>query len=181
MNSYRLFLAALLALALTPLHSLQGATATKTVVLAWDPDPYSPAAGYRLYEGTTSQTYTNVIDAGSATSLAVSNLVPGMTYYFAVAAYDTNRLQGPLSAEISYTVPPLVIATTLTLTTTTLRRPLLKGTSAAGNTYDVLATRDLASWTVIGSVTADASGNIQFTDTNSISTCCFYKLRQTSP
>jgi hypothetical protein len=75
------------------------------VTLAWDPSPDSSVAGYRLYDGVTSGTYTNVIDVGNATSATVTNLVRGVTYFFAVRAYDTNGQESVLSDEVSYTVP----------------------------------------------------------------------------
>jgi hypothetical protein len=76
-----------------------------SVTLAWDPSPDSTIAGYRLYEGVASQTYSNVIDVGNATTVTVSNLVSGVTYFFAVTAYDTNGLESDYSGEVSYTVP----------------------------------------------------------------------------
>jgi hypothetical protein len=76
-----------------------------SVTLAWDPSPDSAISGYRLYEGVASQTYSNVIDVGDATTVTVPNLVSGVTYFFAVSAYDTNGQESELSAEVSYTVP----------------------------------------------------------------------------
>ena len=93
--------AALIAAALTV--SVQGQS---SVTLAWDPNPGSAIAGYRLYDGVASQTYTNVIDTGAATTQAITNLAAGVTYFFAVTAYDTNGLESDYSSEVSYTVPP---------------------------------------------------------------------------
>ena len=76
-----------------------------SLTLAWDGSPDSSIAGYRLYEGVVSRTYTNVIDVGNATTATVSNLIAGVTYYFAVTAYDTNGLESDYSDEVSYTVP----------------------------------------------------------------------------
>jgi Bacterial Ig domain/Fibronectin type III domain len=88
-----------------------------SVTLAWDPSPDSAIAGYRLYEGVASQTYSNVIDVGNATTVTVSNLVSGVTYFFAVSAYDTNGQESELSAEVSYTVSgPLNNVPTIALT-----------------------------------------------------------------
>jgi hypothetical protein len=75
------------------------------VTLAWDPSPDSSVAGYRLYDGVTTGTYTNVIDVGNATTAMVSNLVSGVTYFFAATAYDTNGQESVFSDEVSYTVP----------------------------------------------------------------------------
>lgn len=128
--------------------------------------------------GTASQTYTNIIDVGNTTSVTVAGLMPGVTYYFAVATYDTNGLQSLLSDEISYKVPGAVAQTPpLRLTTTPARQPLLTGAGTPGSAYDVLATRDFSAWKVIGVVTADATGSLQFTDTNAMSDRCFYRLQ----
>jgi hypothetical protein len=75
------------------------------VTLAWDPSPGGAAAGYRLYDGPASRTYTNIIDVGNATTGTVSNLVAGVTYFFAVTAYDRNGLESDFSSEVSFTVP----------------------------------------------------------------------------
>ena len=82
--------------------STQGQT---TVTLAWDPSLGAAIAGYRLYEGSASRTYTNVLDVGIATNGTFSALVSGVTYYFAATAYDTNGLESDYSTEVSYTVP----------------------------------------------------------------------------
>src|SRR5690348_9718823 len=75
------------------------------VTLAWDPSTDSSVAGYNVYSGGTSRTYTNIINAGSATSVTISNLVPGATYYFAATTYTLAGLESAYSAEASYTVP----------------------------------------------------------------------------
>ena len=74
--------------ALTPLASF----ATGTVTLAWDPSSGTNViTNYNLYYGVASATYTNVVAAGTNTTVSVSNLVEGTTYYFAATAVDTNR------------------------------------------------------------------------------------------
>ena len=75
------------------------------MTLAWDPSPGSAIAGYRLYEGGASRTYTNVIAAGNMTNATVSGLASGGTYFFAATAYDTSGLESDFSSEVSYTVP----------------------------------------------------------------------------
>jgi sulfur relay (sulfurtransferase) complex TusBCD TusD component (DsrE family) len=75
------------------------------VTLAWDPDPASDIAGYRLYEGGASRTYTNVMDVGIATNGTFSGLVSGATYFFAATSYNTNGIESDYSAEVSCTVP----------------------------------------------------------------------------
>lgn len=81
------------------------ARAQYDVTLAWDPSPDPTVAGYRLYYGVASGTYTNVIDAGNRTSATASNLVFGVTYYFAVTAYDASGVESLPSNEVSYEAP----------------------------------------------------------------------------
>jgi hypothetical protein len=64
-------------------------------------------AGYHLYTGIASRNYTNMVELGNATSVTVSNLSQGTTYYFAVTAYDMVGLESSYSGEIAYAVPAL--------------------------------------------------------------------------
>jgi hypothetical protein len=152
--------------------------AANSVTLAWDPSPAPGIAGYKVYCGIASRTYATVIDTRSATSATISGLVPGVTYYFAVTAYDAVGRESAFSAEIGYTVPRV---STLQLRVTSSRQAVLSGTGPVGYRYDVQASQDLKTWTRIGSVTADATGSFQFTDPTAAKGVRCYRLRQTSP
>jgi sulfur relay (sulfurtransferase) complex TusBCD TusD component (DsrE family) len=122
-------LAVLIVAALIP-----SAQAQNSVTLAWDPDPGSDIAGYRLYEGGASRTYTNVMDVGIATNGTFSGLASGATYFFAVTAYNTNGLESDYSTEVSCTVP-----------LPTNNPPVVTLTSPANNAaFTALATISLA-------------------------------------
>ena len=90
---------ALLLTALLLLFSRAGSAATLT--LAWDPPADGITSGYFVLYGTQSGAYTHTIDAGMVTTYTVDNLADGVTYYFAVQAYDSSRRVGPLSTEAS--------------------------------------------------------------------------------
>ena len=75
------------------------------VRLAWDPSPEPLVTGYRLYYGTSSGNYTNVIDAGNRTDYTVTGLAEGTTYYFAATAYTGTGDESTFSNVASYTVP----------------------------------------------------------------------------
>lgn len=90
-------LAGILSFAL--LHS-----SAQAVGLAWDANTEADIAGYRLYYGVSSGTYTMMIDTESTTSATVSDLAVGSTYFFAVTAYNTSGLESPLSNEVSVMV-----------------------------------------------------------------------------
>jgi hypothetical protein len=54
----------------------------------------------------------------------------------------------------------------------------LSGTGQPGQTYNVLSSQDLVTWTPIGTMTLDATGAGQFTDPASTSLPnCFYRLQ----
>jgi hypothetical protein len=84
-------------LALSPLTSF----AAPSITLAWDPSPDPSVVGYKVYWGVATRNYTNSLSAGSATTLTISNLVVGPTYYFAATAYDTNGIESDYSVEAS--------------------------------------------------------------------------------
>ena len=104
--------------------------AASSVTLAWNPSTGTNIAGYRIYYGATSRTYTNTVAVGNVTTATISNLVSGATYYFAATAYDTSNLESDFSNEAS---------------TNTLGSPIIVLTSPANNaTFAAPATISLA-------------------------------------
>lgn len=77
----------------------------QSVTLAWDPNPETDLAGYIIYYGSANRNYTNAVNVGNITTNTVSGLVDGVTYYFAVTAYNTNGLESNFSNEVSYSRP----------------------------------------------------------------------------
>jgi hypothetical protein len=76
--------------------SLVAATAPSsagTVSLAWDPVPAPDLAGYRVYHGPASRTYTAQSDVGLQTATTLTGLADCTTHHFAVKAYDTEGLE----------------------------------------------------------------------------------------
>lgn len=78
--------------------------AVEAVTLAWNPNPESDIAGYRLYYGKTNETAT-MIDTGTNITRSISNLQPGLSYYFYVTAYNTADLESEPSSSVYYTQP----------------------------------------------------------------------------
>jgi hypothetical protein len=72
------------------------------VTLTWDPNTEADLAGYKLYSGTASGSYTNASDVGNLTSNTVLGLAPGAEYFFAVTAVNTSGLESEFSNEVSY-------------------------------------------------------------------------------
>ncbi len=72
-----------------------------SVVVSWDPNTESDLSGYKVYYGNSSRNYTVVIDVGNVTSYTIDNLQEGLTYYFAVTAYDFSGNESAFSEEVS--------------------------------------------------------------------------------
>jgi hypothetical protein len=80
------------------------------VSLAWDAPttnadgtPLTDLAGYKVYYGTASGSYSQNINVGNVTAYTISTLNDG-TYYFATTAYDTSGKESGYSDEVSKTV-----------------------------------------------------------------------------
>jgi len=74
------------------------------VTLIWTANGEPDLAGYKIYVGTDSGTYSSPGSpflTGKATSYTVSNLPKGQTYFFAMSAYDSAGNESSLSAEVS--------------------------------------------------------------------------------
>lgn len=74
-----------------------------SVSLAWDPSPDPTCTGYNIYIGVASRTYTNFVSVSGGTTLSVSNLVRGVTYYFTATATYAGPLESDFCNEVSYT------------------------------------------------------------------------------
>jgi len=160
----------------------QTAHAAQSVNLAWDPVPDQTVAGYNVYYGTASGVYTNEIPAGAATSSIVSGLAENVTYYFTVTAYDILGLESDFSNEVSYTVPGPVSQPRLQSTMWPDGTFFVSGGGAPGRTYQIEASTDLSTWTVLAVVMADGSGSFEFADWEATYyPSRFYRTRDTQP
>jgi Bacterial Ig domain/Fibronectin type III domain/Divergent InlB B-repeat domain len=100
---------------------VQSATAN-SVMLQWEANSESDLAGYKLYQGTTAGSYSVSTDVGNVTTYTKSNLQAGLTYYFAITAYDLSGNESyPSSEESQYianttldTTPPSIALTSPT-------------------------------------------------------------------
>lgn len=81
-----------------------GATPSRaSVSLSWDQDPDPTVAGYNMHYGTASLAYSQVVTVGTATTVTIDGLQPGVTYYFAVTAYNASGTESLPSNEVQYT------------------------------------------------------------------------------
>ncbi len=86
-------------------HLVWGASAT----LSWAPNTEGDLAGYKIYYGPSSRTYTNSLDVGLSSTPTtpthtLTDLLDGKTYYFALTAYNTSGIESNFSGEAMKTV-----------------------------------------------------------------------------
>jgi len=160
------YFAALLLIAKSPF-----AYATETdPILEWDPNPEPTIAGYNVYVGSSSRNYSRVIDVGLQTSIPLTNLVQGITSFFAVTAYDTDRLESPFSDEVFYT-PPVdgIVATVLPCTLAVSEGSKnVRVVGLPGQQCRIAASSDLRQWEEVHFATLALDGLLQFTDAGAV-------------
>ncbi len=147
----------------------------QSLILEWNASVSPDAAGYDVYYGTNSGDYAYKIDAGNATSVAVTNLSPGVTYYFAATAYDASGTQSPFSPEISFLVPG---AFYMTGSGGPGAPVTLQFSVAPGHSYEVQATTDFQNWLSVWESDVMVSNVwMQFTDPDAATFAVrFYRL-----
>jgi Big-like domain-containing protein len=104
----RVILKTLALLAALPAFSIHAAV----VSFAWTQNSETNLAGYNLYYGPASRTYTNHVVLGKVGACTISNLADGATYYFAIAAFNSNNLESVYSTELQYPNAPVLGAIT---------------------------------------------------------------------
>ena len=85
------------------------ATASQRVALTWKPSPNPNVAGYQIYYGPASRTYTNSSVFGNVTSGTISGLLEGATYFFSATTKNAAGIESGFSNEASYTVPATTV------------------------------------------------------------------------
>jgi hypothetical protein len=134
--------------------------------LQWDYGA-SGAAGFVLYCGASSASFTTRIDVGNTTSYTIPGLLAGATYFCAVTAYDASGKESTYSNQIQFTVP----AQTATPAAPT-GVAASDGASATGITITWTASPGATSYVVFRSTAAGTTGSsvgtsttVSFTDT----------------
>jgi hypothetical protein len=137
----------------------------QSVTLGWNPDTGTNVAGYAVYYGTNSISNTNRIDVGTNTTVTVQGLAAGITYYFAVSAYNVAHVESAPSAPISYIVPGIL---TMTPATKSGKPMMINFPVAPGYSFTVQASVDLKTWTNLWQTGTTTSNNwVNFQDTHS--------------
>jgi hypothetical protein len=74
----------------------------REAILVWDPSDERQVAGYLVYWGVRPGEYLWAMDAMDSNSATISDLLPGVAYFFAVTAYNREGEQSDLSSETAY-------------------------------------------------------------------------------
>lgn len=78
----------------------------ENVTLVWDANTDPDLAGYKVYWGDVSRTYSSHVDVAKETQ-AIIDIKPedGRTVYFAATAYDNYDNESDYSEEVTWQVP----------------------------------------------------------------------------
>ena len=184
---------ALLVVAVLMMVSLPGAVenAYSSVTLTWTPPTtnsdgteLTDLAGYLVYYGTSSGSYGSPIDVGNVNTYSITNLAAG-SYYFAVKAYDTARINSDFSNEVlkvqqgtSVPTTPTPDITTPTPDTTT---PTPDTTTPTVNTFTVPATAKSLTVSITSFTAMDNVGVTGYIITESATTATASSWSMTAP
>jgi hypothetical protein len=137
------------------------------VSLAWNANPESNVAGYKVHFGTQSGVYTNVADVGKVTQTTLPQMVMGNTYYIAVSAYNSAGQESPRSAEFSVTAatPPPPVSTSFTMGSGStagqgsLKWKYPKTSQTAVDRFAVYSSEDLVNWNEAARLSTSAASS----------------------
>lgn len=175
-SKYRLQLLSIFSLlaAAPQLHAAQA------VLLSWDPSPDPTVAGYNVYYGTSSVNYTRIVSAGPSLQAVVTNLSSGVTYYFAVTALDLFGQESVFSNEVTYT-PPRPAGPKCAIALASGGTASIAGIGVPGHVYELQATTNFSSWTVIGTRTAGSNGAFSVSIPVGGYPSRYFRFRDTAP
>jgi len=151
--------------------------AAYSVTVSWEASSDPQVTGYQIWYGTEPGNYSTSMALGSSTSATITGLSAGVTYYFVITAYDAAGAESSPSSEVSF-VPGTPLAEFNGLAGGAANLTLQ---GLIGHTYEIQATQDLVTWTVIGTAMIGTDGTASFTDTNAAKfTKQFYRTQDTS-
>jgi len=157
-----LFLIAVIEAAATPAAPIQ---------LGWNAAPDASVRGYAIYCGATNVTTMTRIDAGSALTCTLSNLVVGVTYRIYAVSYDASGMESIPSNEVFFTptksaVSPVASGPRVTLSRQTDGSMKLNYTATPGQVCGIqfTATLNPPHWQTLTNVTANSLSNVMALD-----------------
>jgi hypothetical protein len=137
---------------------------TASLMLAWDASASTNVMSYKIYYGTNSGSYPQVVSAGQVTQTTITGFTPGTTYYLAATASDNTGLESAFSTEISFTVP--LGQPTLSLSRAGTKSVLKWPTNYSGFTLQ-WGSSPAGSWTNLTSNPSKSGSNFAYTNTTS--------------
>ena len=141
--------------------SFQSSTrAVTSLNVMWNASTDTNVLGYKVYYGTASQQYSNVVVAGNSTNTLIAGIKPGKTYYFAATSYNAAGWESAYSPELVYTVP--VVNPPLAAPQASSSGFNFSVNSTANSQYVIIASTNLVNWVALTTNTAP----FVFTDTN---------------
>lgn len=156
--------------------------AAERASLSWNANAEPNIAGYRLYVGSISGEYNQMVDVGNVTTTTIPNLAAASTYYFSVTAYNSAGFESPTSAEISMTIVqnkfPVTIGAMQRANTGAIQFTLTPDSAPAAfpTGFNIEASSDLVTWTVLQHV-PNLPQQLVFTDPDAaFVTRRFYRL-----
>jgi hypothetical protein len=82
-----------------------GSVSSGSAVLVWNAVNEPNVTGYRIHYGTEPGQYSQVVDAGNVTTVAVTSLQRSTRYYFAATAYNLSDGSSVFSNEVFKDIP----------------------------------------------------------------------------
>jgi hypothetical protein len=89
-----------IAIVIIALFLTAGSSQADTLALQWDAPGDGVTAGYVVWYGTSSASYSSSMDVGLATTKSVEGLSGGTAYDFVVQTYNAQRVYSDFSAEL---------------------------------------------------------------------------------
>ncbi|MBU0967408.1 MAG: PKD domain-containing protein [Proteobacteria bacterium] len=119
----------------------------------WTANTETNLAGYKIHYGKTSRNYESVLLVPKTeTTATITDLTPGITYYFAATAYDTDNFESDYSTEVFWTAqisntPPVATNGSLETTLGNSASGTLNATDADGDslTYSIASNGSMGS------------------------------------
>lgn len=141
-----------------------------TLQLSWSPNSESDLSGYRLRYGTSTGSYSQMIDVGRVTSYSIAGLDSSLTYYFVVHAYDnagnvslpSNEASGKPSIVVG-PAPAVSSALEVASGSVYILQSDQHSIRVTGGNFQAGATASLGSGVTCGATSVSGSSQLTFT------------------
>ena len=119
----------------------------QSVVLVWNPSVDTNVVGYNIYYGTASGVYTNEQVFSNVSTVTLTGLTAGTTYYFVATATGADGVESAFSNETTYTVPlPATLSLQPVSTGGGVTAVNITATGAVPSQWRIEESTDLVNW-----------------------------------